>query len=113
MGDELVGEDGGIGFDFHEIDGHGGDFGKNYAAQGVCESEVDISKGEVDGVLGRLDGASVLSCPKVVQWEAHFSDSDSRPYVLKSVHRVVVHGCENSNGAGAARSISRIPPTHS
>ena len=41
MGDEFVGENGGVGFDFDEVDGHGGDFGENDAAEGVGEGEVD------------------------------------------------------------------------
>jgi len=54
MGDEFVGKNRGVGFDFDKVDGHGGHFAKNNAAEGVSEGEVDISEGEVYGVLGCL-----------------------------------------------------------
>lgn len=50
MGDELVGEDGGVGVDFDEVDAHGGDFGEHGAAEGVGEGEVDGGEDEVDAV---------------------------------------------------------------
>ena len=48
MGDEFVGEDGGVGFDFYEVDCHGGDFGEHGATEGVGECEVDGVEAEVD-----------------------------------------------------------------
>ena len=42
VGDEFIGEYGGVGFDLNEINGHGRDFGQNYAAKGVGEGEVYI-----------------------------------------------------------------------
>ena len=48
MGDEFVGENGRVGFDFDEVDGHGWDFGEDDAADGVGEGEVDVRKFEVD-----------------------------------------------------------------
>ncbi len=50
MGDKFVSENGGVGFDFDEVDGHGGDFGENGAPEGVGESEVNVLEGEVNGV---------------------------------------------------------------
>lgn len=35
MGDEFIGEDGGVGEDLHGVDGDGGDFGEDGAAEGV------------------------------------------------------------------------------
>jgi len=48
VGQELVGEDGGVRFDFDEIDGHDWDFGENDAAEGVGEGEIDVGELEVD-----------------------------------------------------------------
>ena len=42
VGDKFIGEDGGVGFDFDEVDGHRGDFGEDGAAEGVGEGEVDV-----------------------------------------------------------------------
>lgn len=50
MGDEFVGEDGGVGFDFDEVDGHGRDFGEDGPAEGVGEGEVCVGEGEIDEV---------------------------------------------------------------
>jgi hypothetical protein len=51
---EFVGENGGVGFDFNEVDSYGGYFGKDDASEGVGEGEVDLFKGEVDFVGFRL-----------------------------------------------------------
>lgn len=48
MGKEFVGQDGGVGFDFDEVDGHNGDFGEDGAAQGVGEGEGDVGENEID-----------------------------------------------------------------
>ena len=48
MRDELIGQDGGVGFDFDEVDGHGWDFGEDDTADGVGEGEVDVGELEVD-----------------------------------------------------------------
>lgn len=48
MRDELVSEDTGVGFDFDKVDGHGRDFGKDNAADGVGEGEVNVGEFEVD-----------------------------------------------------------------
>lgn len=48
MGDELVGKNGSVGFDFDEVDGHGWDFSEDDAADGVGEGEVDVGEFEVD-----------------------------------------------------------------
>lgn len=50
MGDEFVGEDGGVRFDLDDVDGDGGDFGEHHAPQGVGEGEVDGAEAEVDAV---------------------------------------------------------------
>ena len=52
--DEFIGQDRCVGFDFDKVDGHGGDFGEDDAAEGVGESEIDIRKNESDGGLGCL-----------------------------------------------------------
>ena len=44
---KFVGENGGVCFDFDEVNRHGGDFGKDNAAEGVGEGEVDIGEGEI------------------------------------------------------------------
>lgn len=48
VGDELVWQDGGVGFDFYEVDCHGGDFSEDNAAEGIGEGEVDGVEAEVD-----------------------------------------------------------------
>ena len=42
MSQELVGEDGGVRLDFYEVDGKGGDFREECAADGVGETEGGI-----------------------------------------------------------------------
>ncbi len=54
MGDELVGENRGVDFDFNKIDGHGWDFSKDCSADGVGEGNVYVAKGEVDVIGGGL-----------------------------------------------------------
>jgi len=53
--DEFIRQDGGIGFDLDKVNRHGGNFGKNSAAEGVGESKVYIAEGEIDAVTGGLD----------------------------------------------------------
>lgn len=48
MGEEFVGQYGGVLFYFNEIDGHRGDFGEHYSAEGVGEGEVDGGEFEVN-----------------------------------------------------------------
>ncbi len=55
MGDEFIGQDGGIGFDLDEVNRHRRNFGKDGAAEGVGESEVYVGEGEVHAVTGGLD----------------------------------------------------------
>jgi hypothetical protein len=50
VGEEFVGEDGGVFFYFDEVDGDGWDFGEHYSAQGVGEGEVDGAEFEVDAI---------------------------------------------------------------
>jgi len=66
VGDELVGEDGAVDFDLDEVDGEGGDFGLDYAADGVCEGEVGACHFEIysraaglemGGMVRLMDGA--------------------------------------------------------
>lgn len=54
MGNEFVGEDGGIGVDLDEVNGHRRHFGKDDAAQGIREGEVDVGEGKIYGILGCL-----------------------------------------------------------
>lgn len=54
MGDKLIREDRSVGFDFYEIDSHGGYFGKDSAAEGVCKGEVDIAEVELYAIGGNL-----------------------------------------------------------
>ena len=55
MGEELVGEDGGVRGDLDDVDGEGGDLGEHGAAEGVGEGEGGVREGEVDGL--RCGGA--------------------------------------------------------
>lgn len=50
VGEELVGEDGGVFFYFDQVDGDGWDLGEHYSAEGVGEGEVDGAEFEVDAV---------------------------------------------------------------
>ena len=62
MGDEFVGEDGGVSFDLYEVDGYGGYFGEDGAPEGVGEGEVCVAEFEsyVGGTgLGASDGLEV------------------------------------------------------
>ena len=54
VGDELISQDGGIGFDLDEVDRHGGYFGKDSAPQGVGEGEVRVGKDEIYEVRAGL-----------------------------------------------------------
>lgn len=54
VGNEFIGQDGGVGFDLDEINGHGGDFGQHGAAQRVGKSKVDVAEGEVNMTGGSL-----------------------------------------------------------
>lgn len=55
MRDEFVGENGGVGFNFNEVDGHSWNFGEDDAADGVGEGEVDIGEFEVDAEVVILE----------------------------------------------------------
>lgn len=48
MGNELIGDDGGVGFDFDQVDCHGRDLGQHGAAEGVGECEVNGVEAKVD-----------------------------------------------------------------
>lgn len=50
MGDEFISEDGGVGFNFDDVDGDGGDFREDGAAEGVGKGEVYGAEAEVDSV---------------------------------------------------------------
>ena len=54
MGDEFVGKDRGVGFDFDEVDCYGGDFSEDGAAEGISEGKVDVFKREVYVIVGSL-----------------------------------------------------------
>ena len=54
VSDKLIGKNGSVDFDFDKINGHGWDFSENYSAEGVCESEIYVAKGEVDTIAGNL-----------------------------------------------------------
>lgn len=98
MRDEFVGEDGGVGFDFDEVNGHGWDFGEDDATDGVGEGEVDVGELEVDAevvVLGRVSrwlglgmGLGRMEAHGV---KAYVCDFDLRPDGLVDVHGVVIH----------------------
>ena len=51
VGDELVGEDGGVCYNVDKVDGEGGDLGEHGAAEGVGEGEGGGLEDEVDAVL--------------------------------------------------------------
>lgn len=48
VSEEFVGQYGGVLFHFDEVDGHRGDFGEHYSAEGVGESEVDRGEFKVN-----------------------------------------------------------------
>lgn len=50
MGDEFVGQDGGVYFYLDDVYCDGGDFGEDGATEGVGEGEVDGAEAEVDSV---------------------------------------------------------------
>ena len=54
MCEEFVGKDGGVGFDFDEVDGYGRDFGEHGAAEGVGEGEGGVAEDEFDGCCAGL-----------------------------------------------------------
>lgn len=56
VGDEFVGEYRSVNLDLDDVDGHGGDFCKDGAAEGVCKGEVDIIEDEVRAMCGSLRG---------------------------------------------------------
>jgi hypothetical protein len=51
MGDELVGEDGGVLLDLDQVNGHGRDFAKHYASERVRKGQVDIVELKLDALL--------------------------------------------------------------
>ena len=59
MGNKLVGQYRGVGFDFYELDGYGGDFGEDGAAEGVGESEVCVAE---------FEGHVLSACLWAVSW---------------------------------------------
>ena len=66
VGDEFVGEDGGVGFDLNQVDSHGGDFGEDGTAQGIGEGEVNVAEVEFHTVGGNLSTMGVREDP--VEW---------------------------------------------
>lgn len=66
VGDEFVGEDGRVRFDFDEVDGHGRDFGEDDAADGVGKGEVDVGELEINAEIVVLERAV-----SIIAWEAH------------------------------------------
>ena len=54
VGEEFIGENGGIALDLDNVEGEGGHFGQDRAAEGVGEGEVDGAESEVDTVRLRL-----------------------------------------------------------
>lgn len=54
VGDELVGEDGGIGFDLDEIDGDGGDLGDHHAPKRVGDADIGVAKLEFHEVVSHF-----------------------------------------------------------
>jgi hypothetical protein len=64
VGDEFVGEDGGVGFDLNQVDSHGGDFGEDGAAQGIGEGEVNVAEIEFYTIGGNLSKMSVRRDPE-------------------------------------------------
>jgi hypothetical protein len=93
VGEELIRDDGGIGFDLHEIDGHGGNFGKDDTAEGVCEGQVDILELEVDVLSACLE--VVLAFERECQRkcsETHICDLYGWTIGLRiHHHRIVIH----------------------
>jgi hypothetical protein len=89
VADEFVGEDGRVYFYFDEIDGHGGDFGEDYASDGVGETEVYIFEDEVHPPLVGLAMVRLFSLLRNDGLE-HLSDSDGWATIAR-VH-FVVHG---------------------
>jgi hypothetical protein len=80
VGDELVGEDGVVRFDFYQVDGEGRDLGQDHAAHSVGEGEGGVAKGEVDGIVvlcadgdlwTRFRGVEVLAV-RIILVTVHF-----------------------------------------
>lgn len=65
VGDELVRQDGGVGYDVDEVDGEGGDLGEHGAAERVGEGEGGGLQDEVDAVLFGLVDDPVSNDPKM------------------------------------------------
>ena len=51
VGDELVGENGSVGYDVDKVDSEGGDLGEHGAAKGVGKGEGGGLQDEIDAVL--------------------------------------------------------------
>jgi hypothetical protein len=62
VGEEFVGEYGGVLFDFDQVDGHRWDFGEDDSAKGVGEGEIDGAEFEIDAVWLGL-GRTYQQCP--------------------------------------------------
>jgi hypothetical protein len=95
MGDELVGENRGVGFDFDEIDGHGGNFGEDDTAEGVCKGEVYVAEDEYDGqvvCLWRL--VRVEMSNTTIRGASNRSYGAGRAGVGAIQYHIVIHDCE-------------------
>lgn len=62
VGEEFVGEDRGVLFDFDQVDGHRWDFGEDDSAEGVGEGEIDGAEFEIHAVWLGL-GQAHQQCP--------------------------------------------------
>lgn len=105
MRDEFIGENGGIGFDFDDVDGDGGDFGEEGAAEGVGESEVDGAEAEVNTMWFSLLVCGFIFVRMDLLFGLFFSsiylsDCDLRPLGL-NVHFIIVHDGWESRRAKA------------
>ena len=66
MGNEFVGENRSVDFDFNKVNGHSRDFSEDGSAERVGKGEIYVTEGEVDVVRGGLK--------QQVSLEAHVSN---------------------------------------
>ena len=90
VGDELIGQDGSVGFDLNKIDSHGRNLGEDSATEGVSKGKVHITKVKFDAIGSYLERE--VSAEKTEAHEVcYISNCDSRPDVLESFHSLIIH----------------------
>lgn len=92
MGNEFVGERGGVDLDFNKVDGHGRNFGEEGSTQGIGKGQVNVFQREVSAVSEGLN----IQLVKAVHSGIHLylANGDSRTNVLEPIHSIVIHACD-------------------